>query len=414
VAIIIILVRQITLPLKELAIATEKISSGDLYHKVAVVSNDEIGKLGAAFNSMTEQLSKTLVSKRYVDNIIKSMMDTLVVTNPDATILTVNRATLDLLGYTEEELRGKPVSILLSESSLNTTVLIDQLLTKGSVQNFETIYIAKNGKRIPMLLSGAVMGNDHGVIQGMVYVALDITERKKVEKEREMLTRQLLQSEKMAAVGQLAGGVAHEINNPLGIILGFAQSLMKRLKQDDPYLMPIQSIEREARRCKHLVQDLLTFSRVGKVEKEPCNLNDVIQSSVTLIEAQTKVKMITFEQEYADGIPPLTLSRNQIQQIIINLCNNALDAMSEHGTLTIRTLLNKKWVEIQVKDTGTGIPKEIQSKIFEPFFTTKDVGKGTGLGLSLVYEIVQKHQGSIELESEVGTGSLFKVKLPLL
>jgi len=258
---------------------------------------------------------------------------------------------------------------------------------------------------------------ENGSVVAEFGIVRDITERKKVELDKENLTKQLLQSEKMAAVGQLAGGVAHEINNPLGVILGFSQSLLRRVKPDDPILMPLQSIERESKRCKNLVQDLLTFSRVGRIEKEKCDINEIIKSSLTLVEAQTKVKSIELIKEFGESIKEAMVSRNQVQQVIVNLCNNAIDAMPGSGKLIVRTLManiaHKDYVEIQIQDNGTGIPKELQTKIFEPFFTTKEIGKGTGLGLSLVYEIIQKHQGKIELESEIGKGSTFKVLLPV-
>jgi signal transduction histidine kinase len=221
----------------------------------------------------------------------------------------------------------------------------------------------------------------------------------------------------MAAVGQLAGGVAHEINNPLGVILGFSQSLMRTVKADDPVHMPLASIEREAKRCKSLVQDLLTFSRVNKLERETCDLNEVVSSALTLVAAQTKVQDIELKRNLDEKMPPVRISRNQIQQVLVNLCTNAIDAMPRGGTLSVSTLfpdeMRGDYVQIRVADTGTGIPKEIVGNIFEPFFTTKEVGKGTGLGLSLVYEIVNKHHGTIDVESEVGQGTTFKVNLPL-
>ncbi len=235
--------------------------------------------------------------------------------------------------------------------------------------------------------------------------------------ERKRLEKIVLQSEKMAAVGQLAGGVAHEINNPLGVILGFAQSLVRRMQPGDPYAIPLQSIEREAMRCRDLVQDLLTFSRIGKTEMEKINLSMVIESSLSLVSAQARVKNVSLVRDFSPDLPKILANQNQIQQVVINLCNNAIDAMPQGGTLTIRTqrsrLREKDALEIQVQDTGSGIPKEIQSKIFEPFFTTKEVGKGTGLGLSLVFEIVQKHDGHITVQSESKKGTTFKIYLPV-
>jgi signal transduction histidine kinase len=234
---------------------------------------------------------------------------------------------------------------------------------------------------------------------------------------RKRLENIVLQSEKMAAVGQLAGGVAHEINNPLGVILGFAQGVVKRIQPGDPLEMPLKSIEREALRCKNLVQDLLTFSRIGKTEKEEIDISQTIESSISLILAQSKVRNTELLKELDPNLPKALANKNQIQQVIVNLCNNAMDAMPNGGKLTLRTkkseLNGKEAVEIQVQDTGQGIPPEIKSKIFEPFFTTKDIGKGTGLGLSLVYEIVQKHEGQIKVDTEVGVGTVFCIRLPL-
>ena len=233
--------------------------------------------------------------------------------------------------------------------------------------------------------------------------------------ERQRLEHIALQSEKMAAVGQLAGGVAHEINNPLGVILGFAQSLARRVPSGDIQEMPLKSIEREALRCKSLVQDLLTFSRMNRTDKEAMDLNEAVEGSLSLVSAQTKVKNVSLMRDFNGDLPKIVANKNQIQQIVVNLCNNAIDAMPEGGTLTVSTRKsswkNKDAVQIQVRDTGQGIPKEVQSKIFEPFFTTKEVGKGTGLGLSLVFEIVQKHEGQITVESEMGKGTVFTVML---
>ncbi len=239
----------------------------------------------------------------------------------------------------------------------------------------------------------------------------------KASAQRQKMEQIVLQSEKMAAVGQLAGGVAHEINNPLGVILGFAQGVAKRISPGDPFEMPLKSIEREALRCKQLVQDLLTFSRIGKMEKDHTNLNEAIEGALSLVMAYAKTKNVQLVKEFASDIPTVFINRSQIQQVIVNLSNNAMDAMPSGGTLTLRTkysMLNEKEaVEIQIQDTGQGIPNEIQAKIFEPFFTTKEVGKGTGLGLSLVFEIVQKHEGRISVESEIGKGALFRICLPV-
>jgi signal transduction histidine kinase len=224
---------------------------------------------------------------------------------------------------------------------------------------------------------------------------------------------QLVQSGKMAAVGQLAGGVAHEINNPLAVILGFAQGLDRRVPEGDPLRLPVSSILREAVRCKNLVQELLTFSRAGKKSFESVELNTVVKSTLVLIEARARTQGVQIVQELTEKLPPLHANKTQLQQILVNIGTNALDAMKGGGALTIRTRTDGPGnVCMEVTDTGSGIPEEVRPRIFDPFFTTKPVGEGTGLGLSLVYEIVQQHRGSITVESQVGQGTTIAVKLP--
>jgi PAS domain S-box-containing protein len=247
-------------------------------------------------------------------------------------------------------------------------------------------------------------------------IVTDITQRKQAEKEKEELRAQLMQSAKMAAVGQLAGGIAHEINNPLTVILGFAEGLAKRLAPGDTLEMPIKSIEREAVRCGKLVQDLLVFSRSQKAGPEELDVVKTIESAMSLISARAKNSNIKLVRAFGENIPHIFANSNQLQQVIINLANNAFDAMGERGTLTIRARgleeNGKRWVEIRVEDTGTGIPEEIRSRIFEPFFTTKEAGKGTGLGLGLCYEIVKNTGGTITFTTEAGKGTCFTVRLP--
>ncbi|WP_224243367.1 ATP-binding protein [Hyalangium gracile] len=225
---------------------------------------------------------------------------------------------------------------------------------------------------------------------------------------------QLVQSRKMAAVGQLAGGVAHEINNPLAVILGFAQGMERRVPEKDPLRLPVTSIVREALRCKNLVQELLTFSRTGKKNFESVDVNALARSTLVLIEARAKTQGVKLITEFADGLPTLQANKTQLQQVLVNLGTNALDVMKGGGTLTVRSRPNPKGgVFLEVVDTGGGIPTDVLPRIFEPFFTTKGVGEGTGLGLSLVYEIVQQHRGDIEVDSTPGQGTRMTVSLPV-
>jgi two-component system, NtrC family, sensor kinase len=221
-----------------------------------------------------------------------------------------------------------------------------------------------------------------------------------------------LQTGKMAAVGQLAAGVAHEVNNPLGVILGFAQGLERRVPEGDKLRLPVTSIVREALRCRNLVQELLTFSRTGKKTSEDLDVRELVESTVVLLEPRARSQNVTIVKDLHD-VPAVKANATQLQQVIVNLATNAFDAMHDGGTLTIRTRTNDRGgVMIEVADTGAGIPDEIRGRMFEPFFTTKEVGKGTGLGLSLVYEMVRHADGTIDVASTVGKGTTMSIHLP--
>ncbi|HLL55575.1 MAG TPA: HAMP domain-containing sensor histidine kinase [Myxococcaceae bacterium] len=224
----------------------------------------------------------------------------------------------------------------------------------------------------------------------------------------------MIQSAKMAAVTQLAAGMAHELNNPLGVILGFAQGLERRFRDDDPAArFPLQSIIRETLRCKELVQNLLSFARAGVLSVERIDVNGLIAQTLPLLEGRAKVQGVRLELRLAAEAPRLLGAKPQLQQVLINVATNALDAMPGGGTLTVRCEpLGPQGARIEVADTGVGIPEEIRGRIFEPFFTTKPVGQGTGLGLSVAYEIVSRHRGNIEVESRTGEGTIMVISLP--
>lgn len=197
----------------------------------------------------------------------------------------------------------------------------------------------------------------------------------------------------------------------MGVILGFAQSIIKRIKEEEPLYKPLKTIEREAIRCRNLVIDLLTFSRKGITQFEFIEINETIDETLSFIEAQAKVKNVEVIKAYGADLPYFMANKNQIQQVIVNLCSNAVDAMPDGGSITIITKKVGEQIAIEISDTGSGMTEEVMKHIFEPFFTTKEAGKGTGLGLSLCYEIIKKHNGVIEVESKVGEGTTFRVKL---
>jgi len=248
--------------------------------------------------------------------------------------------------------------------------------------------------------------------------------------ELEETQAQLLQSEKMSAIGQLAAGVAHELNNPLGGILGYAQialEKMKKIEASNPvksdlanYERYLSEIEKQARRCKNIVQNLLRFSRLPRrVEFESVDINRVLTDTATFVEHQMHMNQIDLKLELASHLPVVSGNAGQLQQVFTNLIINAMHASSPGSEIRLKTQSSPALgefggaVEVQFIDEGCGIPKENMKKIFEPFFTTKELGKGTGLGLSVSYGIIRDHGGEIRVVSTVGKGSIFTVVIPL-
>lgn len=231
------------------------------------------------------------------------------------------------------------------------------------------------------------------------------------------LQLQIIQMNRMSAVGQLAGGVAHEINNPLTGVLGQAQVLKEKLPKDNPALEHIEKIERAALRCRKIVRGLLDFSRQEDYHFEETNLVELIESTISLTSSDLERAKVELIWDYPKPLPLVKVSPSHLQQVFLNLITNALQAMSKGGKLVISmktTPSPKSFVEVSFSDTGMGIKPEHLPRVFEPFFTTKEVGKGTGLGLTISFGIIKNHNGTIEVSSAgEGKGTTFTVKLPL-
>lgn len=226
----------------------------------------------------------------------------------------------------------------------------------------------------------------------------------------------LVQSEKMAAFGQLGAGIAHEVKNPLAGILGYAQLSLRKVDEGSTVYKNLQVIEKETKRCKVIIENLMKFARQEPVSYEPMEINEVIEDAMAIVDHQLTINQIRLEKNLAPDLPYIMGNSNQIQQVLMNFMINAQQAMDgSPGLVKITTrLANANQIEIQVRDTGPGIPKEIQSKLFEPFFTTKPAGKGTGLGLSVSYGIIKDHKGNIAVASSVGNGATFLIRLPIV
>jgi len=248
--------------------------------------------------------------------------------------------------------------------------------------------------------------------QAIDQMADAVSERE--QKLKAATRRQISRSEKLASLGRLAAGVAHEINNPLTGVLTFAHLLREKSNMDDQDQEDLDLIIRETTRAAEIVKGLLDFARERAVVKEPLNINDVIQRTIRLIRNQKLFDRIVIEESLANDLPEVEGDMNQLQQVLLNLSLNACEAMPTGGTLTIHTSTVDGKAVMKLTDTGCGIKKEHYDQVFEPFFTTKPVGKGTGLGLSVTYGIIQQHGGTLEFESEEGKGTTFTVTLPAM
>ena len=241
-------------------------------------------------------------------------------------------------------------------------------------------------------------------------------ERRVYERTQELqrVQDQLIRAGKMAALGELAAGVAHEINNPLTGVLTFSSLMLKKVDENHPWKKDLENIVQQTTRCRNIVRGLLDFARQRKPDKKEWDIHTLVDRTVTLVENQARFQNIKIAKEFKTNIPMLFLDGDQIQQVFMNIIINAADAMTgDGGTLTIKTNMKEGMAEVSFTDSGCGIAKEHLSKLFDPFFTTKETGKGTGLGLAISYGIIQSHGGDIEVESQVGKGSIFRIKLPI-
>ncbi len=240
----------------------------------------------------------------------------------------------------------------------------------------------------------------------------DITDRMQLEEEHRQIQVQLQQAQKMESLGLLAGGIAHDMNNVLGSILGMATANLQLQTVSGPTHRAFDIIARAATRGGEMAKSLLAFARQSPVEQHQLDLNELIKENVRLLEHST-LSRISLEMDLTESLPPVLGDANALTHALMNLCVNAVDAMPDGGTLTLQTLkVDDHWVEVRVQDTGSGMPKEIMEKAIDPFYTTKPLGKGTGLGLSMAYKTVQAHHGQLTLQSQLGHGTIVKILLP--
>jgi PAS domain S-box-containing protein len=348
-------------------------------------------------------------AERHLASVVDSAYDLVVSMDADGKILTWNRAAERTSGLGPEEVKGQYLpNLCVEEDQQEMGSWLAQLakgqFTKKSVEiNLKT----KEGGGVSISWTGSRMLDDERRIVGLVAVGRDLTERKRLE-------AQLIKSAKLTSLGVMAGGIAHEIRNPLAVSSAAAQLLLERPDDEKFREEAAERIHSGIQRASYIIENLLKFARPPEERMVPMGISEALEETLSLLTNQLRVQRVELRKDFASELPQVIGNKSLLQQVFSNMILNACNAMPDGGSLTIITRVNSdNQVEIQFADTGCGIPKESLSAIFDPFFTTMPVGKGVGLGLSISYSIVQQHQGTIEVGSQVGQGSTFTVRLPV-
>lgn len=353
--------------------------------------------------------------------LFEESKDVIFISTQDGTFLDINPAGVNMFGYSskEEMLKIDIYKDLYFDSRMREEIKLN-LNQYGFVKDYEFALKRKDGQHVNVIMTATTVRDEDGKVIAYRGIMRDITEQRSLE-------QQLIQAQKMESMGTLAGGIAHDFNNILSAILGFASLIKMKITEDHEFYGYIDTIEKSAVRAAELTAQLLAFSRGGKYNQTPVALNYIVNDTLKIIRS-TFDRSIEIEKHLHDNLPTIDADAGQINQVIMNLCVNARDAMPDGGRLIIETdsaALTEKYVKkhvgakkgryviLSVTDTGGGIGKDVQQRIFEPFFTTKETGKGTGLGLAMVYGVVKNHGGYVSVYSEKGEGTTFKVYLPV-
>jgi two-component system NtrC family sensor kinase len=363
--------------------------------------------------------NKLREANEFFMNLIESSLDGIIAADMKGDIFIFNRGAEALTGYTAEEVIGKiHITKIYPEGIAKEIMKKLRSSEYGGVGKFiptQLNVVDKATGEIPIQLSAALIYDGAGREVASVGIFTDLRARLKMEKRLQETHLQLVSSEKMASLGKLAAGIAHEINNPLGGILIYASLMAEDLPEDDSKRGDLARIVQETSRCKDIVKSLLEFARQTEPKMEPTDINRAITDGLFFLENQALFHNIKIIKKLDRFLPFVRGNAGQLKQVLINIIVNAAEAMHGNGTLTITTYpsSDRKWVFMEFTDTGEGIPEENFTRIFDPFFTTKEVGKGTGLGLATSYGIVEDHGGKISVKSKVGEGTTFTIELPI-
>lgn len=353
----------------------------------------------------------------FFHNLIDSSVDGIIAADMKGNLILFNQGAQSLLGYSEDEtLSGFHVTQLYNQGvayEVVSRMRSPDYGGKGKLRHQELVVKHKDGHDIPVSFSGGIIYDNHQEI-ATYGIFTDLRAMQKIEEDLEQTHQMLMQSEKMAGLGRLAAGVAHEINNPMSGIMLYANMVQEDLGEDHPLQEDLATIIREAERCKVIVADLLEFSHQTSYEMDLINLNDVVHKTLGVLKNQPLFQNIELKLMLEKQLGLIFGNAIRLNQVVMNVLVNAAQVMEKGGTMTIttRNRANGELSEILITDTGPGIEQERQEKIFDPFYTTKKPGEGTGLGLSVSYAIVREHKGTIRVAESSPSGTTFAIRFP--
>ena len=375
-------------------------------------SGDEIAQLKGAFEAVAGELQQAHNDLKISEAKYRLMFETsqhaIIIIDARKQVKDINAAGMTLFGFTDRaEALSMESFFQIFFDTRDGTRFMQTMTEKGFVQGMEVEMVDRSGSKMSIMVSATARRDEKGMFAGITAMLRDVTEMRRMDKY-------LAQTEKLASIGQLASGVAHEINNPLGVIQCYANLIAKSQPSDPQVLSDVGIIRKHTEQCRSVVEALLNFSRSAEPCMNKTDINACIEEVVSVLDLQLQKDNFTIERQFDATLPMITVDGNKIKQVLMNLLINASQAMPDGGRIIVKTTLAEKGrqLSITISDTGPGIPDENIPKIFDPFFTTKGPEKGTGLGLSVSYGIVQQHGGSITVESAHGKGTTFTILLP--
>jgi len=418
--------RTVSLPLHGLMGRIAALGRGEVPEDVTIPGRDEVARLTRAFNLLARNLDEArrrlLQESEYTRSVIQNVTDGIIGLDRTYRIRTWNRAIVERYGIPESEVLGRNLfEVFPPFEREGLREEVDRLL-RGEQRTFSLLnfeHETRHRGRAVFNIRGSALRGSTGEVEGAVLAIEDVTERVALERE-------VQQAEKLAVVGQLAAGIAHQIGTPLNVISGSAEYLMMEWGPDRPRPRELEIIVAQTDRITKLIQQLLNFARPTRMAVQAVKLNDLLREILGLTEHQIAKERITVTTDLQADLPAIAGDENQLEQAFLNIVINAWHAMPAGGALTLRTRTVSAGdfprragrpappaVEVIIADTGIGIPAEHLPRIFDPFFSTKGVGRGTGLGLAITRRIVEDHRGTIEVASEVGRGTTFTIRLPV-